>query len=156
MIDDPEDKQPSDWDLRKKIDDPSATKPDNWDDDEDGEWEPPKIDNPDYKGEWYAKRIDNPAYKGVWKAKQIANEKFVENVYPYEDTGSIFDNIYVTDSLDKAWEHADAHWGKISEGEKDAQDAYDKANAPPPAPEGDDDAGDADLDDEDGTDDEDL
>merc|ERR1719324_2110663 len=69
MIDDPEDKQPTDWDMRKKIDDPSATKPDNWDDDEDGEWEPPKIDNPDYKGDWYAKRIDNPAYKGVWKAK---------------------------------------------------------------------------------------
>jgi calreticulin len=168
MIDDPEDKQPSDWDMRKKIDDPEATKPDNWDDDEDGEWEPPKIDNPDYKGDWYAKRIDNPAYKGVWKAKQIPNEKFVENVYSYDDVGSvgfelwtvnagsIFDNIFVTDSLDKAWEHADAHWAKISEGEKDAQDAYDKANAPPPAPDSDDDAGDADLDDEDGTDDEDL
>merc|ERR1712072_547442 len=153
MIYDPEDTQPEDWDMRKKIDDPSATKPDNWDDDEDGEWEPPKI--------------DNPAYKGVWKAKQIPNEKFVENVYSYDDigsvgfelwtvnSGSIFDNIFVTDSLDKAWEHADAHWGKISEGEKDAQDAYDKANAPPPAPD-DDDAGDADLDDEDGTDDEDL
>merc|ERR1712167_411484 len=130
MIDDPEDKQPEDWDMRKKIDDPSATKPDNWDDDEDG----------------------------VWKAKQIPNEKFVENVYSYDDigavgfelwtvnSGSIFDNIFVTDSLDKAWEHADAHWAKISEGEKDAQDAYDKANAPPPAPEGgDDDAGEADL-----------
>merc|ERR1712224_518180 len=75
MIDDPEDKQPEDWDMRKKIDDPSATKPDNWDDDEDGEWEPPKIDNPDYKGEWYAKRIDNPAY--------------VENVYSYDDIGSV-------------------------------------------------------------------
>merc|ERR1712100_300172 len=60
MIDDPDDKKPEDWDMRKKIDDPSATKPENWDDDEDGEWEPPKIDNPDYKGDWYAKRIDNP------------------------------------------------------------------------------------------------
>merc|ERR1712216_520950 len=89
MIDDPEDKQPEDWDMRKKIDDPSATKPDNWDDDEDGEWEPPKIDNPDYKGDWYAKRIDNPAYKGVWKAKQVPNEKFVENVYSYDDIGSV-------------------------------------------------------------------
>merc|ERR1712224_1047696 len=68
----------------------------------------------------------------------VPNEKFVENVYSYDDigsvgfelwtvnAGSIFDNIYVTDSLDKAWEHANAHWGKISEGEKDAQDAYDK------------------------------
>merc|ERR1712118_392604 len=123
--------------------DPSDSKPSDWVDEA-------MIDNPDYKGDWYAKRIDNPAYKGVWKAKQIPNEKFVENVYS-------FDNIFVTDSLDKAWEHADAHWGKISEGEKDAQDAYDKANAPPPAPDSDaeDDAG-ADLDDEDGADDEDL
>merc|ERR1719258_258253 len=130
MIDDPSDSKPSDWVDEAMIDDPEDKKPDNWDDDEDGEWEPPKIDNPDYKGDWYAKRIENP--------------------------GSIFDNIFVTDSLDKAWEHADAHWAKISEGEKDAQDAYDKANAPPPAPDSDDDAGDADLDDEDGTDDEDL
>jgi len=69
------------------------------------------------------------------------------------NAGSIFDNIVVTDSLDKAWEHADAHWGKITAGEKDAKEAWDKANAPPPAPDSD---GDEDLDDEDvGVDDED-
>merc|ERR1712078_518184 len=88
----------------KTLDDPSDSKPSAWVDE-------PKIDNPDYKGDWYAKRIDNPAYKGVWKAKQIPNEKFVENVYSYDDvgsvgfelwtvnSGSIFDNIFVTDSL---------------------------------------------------------
>merc|ERR1719379_1699625 len=163
-IDDPEDKKPEDWATEAKIKDPSATKPEGWDDDEDGEWEAPVIDNPDYKGTWFPKRIDNPAYKGVWKAKQIDNGDYVENVHGYDDiaavgfelwtvnSGSIFDNIIVTDSLDKAWEHADAHWAKITEGEKDAKEAWDKANAPP-APEGGDDE---DLDDEDvGVDDED-
>jgi len=160
-MDDPEDKKPDDWDMRKKIDDPEATKPEGWDDEEDGEWEAPKIDNPAYKGEWKVKKIDNPAYKGKWSPKQLPNEKFVESVHGFDDigsigfelwtvnAGSIFDNIFVTDSLEAAWEHADAHWGKITEGEKEAQDEYDKANAPPPPEDG---AGADDLDDEDGLD----
>merc|ERR1719326_1497979 len=142
-IDDPEDKQPADWATEAKISDPDASKPEGWDDDEDGEWEAPVIDNPAYKGAWFAKRIDNPAYKGVWKAKQVPNPDFIEDVYPQEDiaavgfelwtvnSGSIFDNILVTDSLDTAWEHAAAHFEKITAGEKDAKEAYDKANAPP-------------------------
>ena len=36
----------------------------DWDDEMDGEWEPPMIDNPDYKGEWKPRQIDNPDYKG--------------------------------------------------------------------------------------------
>jgi calreticulin len=66
------------------------------------------------------------------------------------NAGSLFDNIVVTDSLEEANKHADAHWKKISEGEKEAQEAYDKANKPA-EPEGGDDATD-DLDDEDGAD----
>jgi calreticulin len=162
MMDDPAESQPADWATESRIKDPEATKPDGWDDEEDGEWEAPMIDNPDYKGAWKAKRIDNPAYKGEWKANQLPNPDFVENVYGYDDLGSvgfelwtvnggsIFDNIYVSDDLDAAWEHADAHWAKISEGEKEAQEAFDKANKPAePEPSGDDDA---DLDDEDGAD----
>lgn len=57
----------------KRIVDANAKKPDDWDDEEDGEWEAPMIDNPDYKGEWAVKRISNPAYKGFWEAKKIAN-----------------------------------------------------------------------------------
>lgn len=45
------------------IPDPDAKKPEDWDDEMDGEWEPPMIDNPDYKGEWKPKQIDNPDYK---------------------------------------------------------------------------------------------
>merc|ERR1711964_788538 len=96
----------------------------------------------DYKGSWFARRIDNPDYKGEWKAKQVPNEDFVENVNGYDDigavgfelwtvnAGSIFDNILVTDSLDSAWEHAAAHWEKITEGEKEAKEAFDKAKEP--------------------------
>merc|ERR1739838_411315 len=64
MMDDPEDKKPDDWVTEKRIVDSAAKKPDDWDDEEDGEWEAPMIDNPEYKGDWSVKRISNPAYKG--------------------------------------------------------------------------------------------
>merc|ERR1712039_168075 len=76
MMDDPEDKKPDDWVDEKRIVDTSASKPDDWDDEEDGEWEAPMIDNPDFKGEWHVKRISNPDYKGVWAPKKIANPKY--------------------------------------------------------------------------------
>merc|ERR1711874_932453 len=114
MIDDPEDKKPDDWVEEKRIVDAEAKKPDDWDDEEDGEWEAPMKDNPDYKGDWNVKRIPNPAYKGVWEAKKIANPEYEDddNVYKYDDFGfigfdlwqvkggTIFDNVIITD--DKA------------------------------------------------------
>merc|ERR1711904_153541 len=50
MMNDPEDKKPDDWVEEKRIVDPEASKPSDWDDDEDGEWEAPTKDNPDFKG----------------------------------------------------------------------------------------------------------
>jgi calreticulin len=111
MIDDPEDKKPEDWVEEKEIVDPEAEKPEDWDDEMDGEWEAPTIDNPDYKGEWSAKRIDNPDYKGEWVHPMIANPKFVDDdtMYAFEDfgaigidvwqvkSGSTFDNFLITD-----------------------------------------------------------
>ena len=42
--------QPADWDSTpKEIPDPDAKKPEDWDDEADGEWEAPKIPNPEYK-----------------------------------------------------------------------------------------------------------
>merc|ERR1712216_243101 len=55
----------------KEIRDPKAKKPDDWDDESDGTWEAPQVDNPAFKGAWKAKRIKNPAYKGIWEAKLI-------------------------------------------------------------------------------------
>ena len=70
------DKKPENWVEEKRIVDEKAKKPDDWDDEEDGEWEAPMIDNPEYKGEWTVKRISNPAYKGGGCAKnQVPNNE---------------------------------------------------------------------------------
>merc|ERR1711865_585495 len=62
-IKDPDAKKPDDWDEQpEEIADPDAKKPEDWDDEDDGEWEAPMIDNPDYNGEWKAKMIENPEY----------------------------------------------------------------------------------------------
>ena len=55
-IPDPEDVKPADWDdIPAMIPDPDAEEPEDWDVEDDGEWEPPMIDNPEYQGEWSAK-----------------------------------------------------------------------------------------------------
>merc|ERR1712056_43014 len=131
MIDDPETKKPDDWVEEKRIVDSEAKKPDDWDDEEDGEWEAPMKDNPEFKGEWVAKRISNPAYKGFWEAKKIANPEYEDDdrVYKYSDFGfigfdlwqvkggTIFDNVIITD--DKAEAAAFLQkWKALSEFEK--------------------------------------
>merc|ERR1712060_826874 len=122
-----------DWEIlkAKEISDPADKKPDDWDDEEDGEWEAPMKDNPEYKGDWNGKRISNPEYKGVWEAKKIANPEYVDDdtVYKYADfgflgfdlwqvkAGTIFDNVIVTD--DKAEADAFAKkWKALSEVEQ--------------------------------------
>merc|ERR1712118_174876 len=132
------DKKPDDWTDEKRIVDEEAKKPDDWDDEEDGEWEAPMKDNPDYKGDWSVKRISNPAYKGFWEAKKIANPKFVDDpsLYSYDDFGfigfdlwqvkggSIFDNIIITDDAAEADKLA-AKWKALNEKEKDEKKAAD-------------------------------
>merc|ERR1719316_2537266 len=140
QIDDPEDEKPEDWDdIAEKIRDPEAKKPEDWDDEDDGEWEAPMISNPEYKGEWSAKRIDNPEYKGEWKAKQIDNENYDEELVTWDDlqyvgfelwtvnNGSIFDNIYIGDSLEEAKQLATDTWATFKDNEKAAKDKYDEA-----------------------------
>merc|ERR1712185_758204 len=101
MMDDPEDKKPDGWVTEKRIVDAVAKKPDDWDE-EDGEWEPPMIDNPEYKGDWSVKRISNPAYKGLWEVKG----------------GTIFDNVIICDDIAEADAFA-AKWKALSEFEKE-------------------------------------
>merc|ERR1712048_1357990 len=131
MIDDPETKKPEDWVEEKRIVDSEAKKPDDWDDEEDGEWEAPMKDNPEFKGEWIAKRISNPDYKGFWEAKKIANPEYEDDdsVYKYADFGfigfdlwqvkggTIFDNVMVTDDVAEADSFA-KKWKELSEVEK--------------------------------------
>ena len=144
MIDDPEDKKPDGWDeIPAQIPDPDASKPEDWDDEDDGEWEPPLIDNPDFKGEWTAKQIDNPAYKGEWSPKQIKNPDYEEGVQlaAYDsmyvgfelwivNNGTIFDNILVTDDLEYAKAQGEKLWRPTSKAEKDIKEKWDKENKP--------------------------
>merc|ERR1712187_933000 len=130
-ISDPDDKKPGDWVDDSMMDDPEAKKPDDWDDEEDGEWEAPMKDNPEYKGDWNVKRISNPEYKGVWEAKKIANPEYVddENLYKYDDFGfigfdlwqvkggTIFDNVIIADDVAEADKFV-AKWKTLSEVEK--------------------------------------
>jgi len=142
MIDDPEDKKPDDWVEVAQIADPDAEKPEDWDDEMDGEWEAPMVDNPEYKGEWHPKRIDNPAYKGEWEHPQIANPEYKhkETVYKFSDfgavgidvwqvkSGTIFDSILITD--DKAEVDAGvAAFKTLAEGEKAMKEAAEKKAA---------------------------
>merc|ERR1712070_660274 len=144
MIADPADKKPDGWDdIPSPVADPDATKPEDWDDEDDGEWEAPLIDNPDFKGEWEPKQIENPAYKGEWAPKQIANPDFEEGVQlaaydsfyvGYElwivNNGTIFDNILVTDDIEYAKAQAEKLWRPTKDGEKEKKEAWDKENKP--------------------------
>jgi calreticulin len=133
MIADPSDSKPADWDsIPETITDPTAEKPEDWDDDEDGEWEAPTIPNPDYKGEWQPRMIANPEYKGEWLHPLIPNPDYHHDdaIYSFDDfsfvgidiwqvkSGTIFDNLLITDSLEEANNHASATWGKLKEDEK--------------------------------------
>merc|ERR1719223_2523778 len=140
MMDDPEDKKPSDWVEEKRTVDAEAKKPDDWDDEEDGEWEAPMKDNAEYKGDWNVKRISNPAYKGFWEAKQIANPEYEDDdsVYRYSDFGfigfdlwqvkggSIFDNIIITDDVAEA-DVFSKKWKSLSDVEKSKKEEEEAA-----------------------------
>jgi calreticulin len=138
QIDDPEDVKPEGYDdIPKEIDDPDAEKPDDWDDEADGDWEAPTISNPEYKGEWKPKRIPNPAYKGEWVHPMIPNPDFVDDkeLYKYSDfgalgfdlwqvkSGSIFDNIIITDDVAEAEALMAETYSKNKDAEKAMFDA---------------------------------
>jgi calreticulin len=142
-IDDAEDTRPEDWEQPEHIADPDATKPEDWDDEMDGEWEPPMIDNPDYKGEWKARQIDNPDYKGKWVHPEIDNPEYnaddAKALGKFDEvckigfdlwqvkSGTIFDNILITDDVDEAKKVGDETWGVTKDAEKKMKDEQDEA-----------------------------
>jgi len=149
-IRDPDAKKPDDWDERRKIPDPDdvkpegydeipeyivdkdAEQPEDWDEDSDGEWEPPKIKNPEYKGKWKPEMIDNPDYKGKWIAPEIPNPDYVHDDTLYHHpkmkfvgfelwqvkSGSIFDNIFIGDNLEEALQFGQETFGQTKAAEK--------------------------------------
>merc|ERR1719431_247985 len=152
-IDDPDDVKPEDWEKPELIPDTDAKKPDDWDDEEDGEWEAPMINNPEYKGEWKAKKIDNPAYKGEWIHPEIDNPEYVadDTLYKYDDigavgfeiwqvkSGTIFDSIIVTDDVKEAEEFAKETFEATKDKEKEEKDKKREAEEKDKKPEADDD-----------------
>lgn len=142
-IPDPTDVKPEGYDdIPAEIPDPQAEKPDDWDTEEDGEWEPPMIDNPDYKGPWKPKMIPNPEYKGEWVHPLIPNPDYVEDKNLYVrckdcthvgfelwqvTAGTMFDDIIITDSFAEAKEYGEATWGKKIAGEKEMYESIQAA-----------------------------
>jgi calreticulin len=117
-------------------------KPDDWDEEEDGEWVAPQIDNPAYKGEWKPKMIPNPAYKGPWIHPEIDNPEYKEDNELYHickscggvgleiwqvKSGTIFDDFIVTDSIEEANAFAKETFEAKKDAEKKAFDALEDA-----------------------------
>ncbi|VAH38637.1 unnamed protein product [Triticum turgidum subsp. durum] len=154
------------WDILppKEIKDPEAKKPVDWDD---KEYIPdPEDVKPEYKGPWKQKKIKNPNYQGKWKAPMIANPDFKDDPYIYAfdslkyigielwqvKSGTLFDNILITDDAALAKTFAEETWAKHKEAEKAAFDAAEKKKEEEDASkagEDDDDLDDEDADDED-------
>ena len=106
------------------------------------------VDNPEYKGPWKPTMIDNPEYKGEWEHPMVPNPDYAPATYAKYDaldyvgfelwtvnSGSVFDNVLVTDDKEYAAKAAEETYAKIVAGEKDAHEEHKKANAPP-EPEG--------------------
>ncbi|XP_053599766.1 calnexin isoform X2 [Plodia interpunctella] len=105
QIVDPNAVKPDGWldDEPEMIPDPEAVKPADWDEDMDGEWEaplvdnpacgvgcgrwaPPTVPNPNYKGVWRAPLIANPNYRGKWSPRRIPNPDYFKDDKPYKMT----------------------------------------------------------------------
>ena len=138
------DVKPDGWDdVPEFIFDTEATKPEDWDEEKDGEWKAPKKRNPEYKGEWRQKTIPNPDYKGPWVAPKVPNPEYtaVPNLYEIGKaggvgieiwqvtSGTVFDNIFIGDSLDEAKEFSDRTFKKRKSGEPAVKQAIDEVEA---------------------------
>ena len=106
------------------------------------------LDNPDYKGEWKPRQIDNPDYKGKWVHPEIDNPEYnaddAKDIAKFDEvckigfdlwqvkSGTIFDNILITDDVEEAKKIGEETWGVTKDAEKkmkDEQDAEEKAKA---------------------------
>jgi calreticulin len=143
-IQDPEDQMPEGYDdIPEEIADPDAKKPEDWDDEDDGEWEAPMAENPDFKGPWRPKMIDNPEYKGKWNHPMIPNPDYSDDDSMYKvckdgcthvgfelwqvKTGTLFDDILITDSLEEAQKYAEETFFKKKDAEKEMYEKIQEA-----------------------------
>merc|ERR1712176_1490335 len=120
-----ESKKPDDWDDQpEEIPDPDAKKPEDWDEEDDGEWEAPMIGNPDFKGKWEHPMIENPEYKYDENMYKVCKDGCTHVGFEIWQvlTGTLFDDIIVTDSIEEAREYAEKTFFKKKEAEKKMYD----------------------------------
>merc|ERR1711860_101948 len=67
-------------------------------------WKAERIDNPDYKGPWVHPEIDNPDYDSDDELYSYDSFGSVGIDIWQVKSGSIFDNIIISDSLEEAQE----------------------------------------------------
>jgi hypothetical protein len=75
---------------------PSSNIPSSRDDDIDGTWEAPRVDNPLCKdapgcGIWSSPMVPNPAHRGIWRAPLVDNPNY--RVCQYDFLSSIIFNL---------------------------------------------------------------
>lgn len=126
QIADPEAVKPADWVELAQIPDPSDSKPEDWDENED--WAPRMMDNPEYKGEWSAPLIANPEYKPDPSLAVYENIKFIGFDLWQVKAGTIFDNILVTDDFAEAQRALETLFTPFKESEAVAERAFVQAN----------------------------
>merc|ERR1712060_956120 len=146
-IPDPEDKKPDGYDdIPEEIPDPDAEKPEDWDDEDDGEWEAPMLPNPDYKGPWSPKMIPNPEYKGPWEHPMIPTPDYKSDDKIYAvcadgcthvgfelwqvKSGTIIDDIIVTDDVKEAQAFAEETFFAKKTAEKEMYDKVKEEDKP--------------------------
>ncbi|KAG6702335.1 hypothetical protein I3842_07G029500 [Carya illinoinensis] len=122
----------SDWSILppKKIKDPAAKKPEDWDDKEyipdPEDKKPEKIKNPNYQGKWKAPMIDNPEFKDDPYIYVYPSLKYVGIELWQVKSGTLFDNVLITDDPEYAKQLAEETWGKHKDAEKAAFDEAEK------------------------------
>merc|ERR1711863_67551 len=93
-----------------------------------------EIENPEYKGKWIHPEIDNPEYnaddaKELGKYDEVCKIGF--DLWQVK-SGTIFDNVLITDDVAEAKRIGDETWGATKDPEKamkDEQDEVEKKKA---------------------------
>merc|ERR1719205_436852 len=86
------------------------------------------IDNPDYKGPWVHPQIDNPDYEYDEKMYAVCPDGCTHVGFELWQvkSGTIFNDIIVTDSLEEAQKFAEETFHAKREAEKEKYDAVKK------------------------------
>lgn len=126
QIPDPNAVKPANWVDEAQIPDPSDSKPEDWDENE--EWNPRLMENPEYKGEWSAPLIANPDFKPDPTVAVYENLKHVGFDLWQVKAGTIFDNILVTDDFAEAQKALETLFTPFKDSEVEAERAFVEAN----------------------------